>query len=96
MAHRATASSRSSCRATAALRTSSREATSLVAISAILNCRYYGKRGEENHRAAGSQQHLIWGLCKISNEAPFLSDLQPQSLLPPAEKMLCLKFSPLH
>lgn len=45
MAHRATASSRSSCRAVAAARTISREATSLAAISANWNCRYCGERG---------------------------------------------------
>lgn len=54
MEHRATASSRSSCRATAALRIISREATSLATISASLNCRYCSERREENqtHRQA--------------------------------------------
>jgi hypothetical protein len=48
MEHRATASSRSSCKATAAVRTISREATSRVAISANWNCRYYSHSGKQN------------------------------------------------
>lgn len=54
MEHRTTASSRSSCRATAAVRIISREATSLAAISASWNCRYCSERQENHTHTDGS------------------------------------------
>lgn len=57
MEHRTTASSRSSCRAMAAVRIISREATNLAAISASWNCRYCSERPENHtHRRLSTAQ----------------------------------------